>query len=47
MKSALPWVIQLAPPGEPSTSETSMKILVASGMASLTIVGAMFLAYSI
>jgi hypothetical protein len=47
MESALSSAIQFSPSGEPSTSERSMKILVASGMASLTIVGAMLLAYSI
>ena len=30
-----------------STLEKNMRILVASGMASLTIVGAMYLAYSV
>jgi hypothetical protein len=47
MKSALSSTRQFSPAGEPSTPERSMKILVASGMASLTIVGAMLLAYSI
>jgi hypothetical protein len=46
-ESALSSTRQFAPSGEPSISERSMKILVASGMASLTIVVAMLLAYSI
>jgi len=46
-ENALSSARQFSPAGEPSTSERSMKILVASGMASLTIVGAMLLAYSI
>ena len=47
MESALSSARQFVPSGEPSISERSMKILVASGMASLTIVVAMLLAYSI
>jgi hypothetical protein len=47
MESALSPERQFLPSGEPSISERSMKILVASGMASLTIVVAMLLAYSI
>jgi len=47
MERALSLARRFSPSGEPSTSERNMKILVASGMASLTIVGAMLLAYSI